>query len=121
MFTLNGFLMMAPSGPTGQVIQPSDPTGQTIHPTAQQLATSQTPSPPQPNPFVELSQLSAIPMEQFNALAFRMLALIDPRDFTARAAAAQQQLEQNPMLPTPQGRQAASLGWAMFAQVLSPD
>jgi hypothetical protein len=112
MFTLNGFYMMAPSGPTGQIIQPN----------GQQSDPPQPLSPPQqqqPNPFVELSQLSAIPLEQFNALAYRVLALIDPRDFAARAAAAQQQLEQNPMLPTPKGQQRVALGWAMFAQVLS--
>jgi hypothetical protein len=80
------------------------------------------PAPPasaSPNPFVDLAGLEAVAIEQFDSLVYRLLAMIDPGDFAARAAAAQQQLMQNPMLATPQGQQAAALGQAAFVQALS--
>jgi subtilase family serine protease len=92
------------------VVQPPSAPGQT----------ASSPPAASHNPFVNLADLAAIAIEQFDSLMYRLLAMIDPRDFAVPAMSAQQQLMQNPLLPTPQGRQAAELGVAVFAQVLSP-
>jgi subtilase family serine protease len=86
-------------------------------------SSSGLPSSPVPsashNPFVDLAGLMAIAIDQFDAMAYRVLALIDPRDFAVPAVTSQQHLDQNPMLSTPLGQQAAALGRAAFAQILS--
>jgi hypothetical protein len=60
----------------------------------------------------------AVPTEQFRALAYHLLAGIDPRDFTMGQQAAQNQLAGNPEHRTLAGETAARIGAQAFIGVL---
>jgi len=69
-------------------------------------------------PQQQLTYLMAIPTEQFRALAYQLLAGIDPRDFTTGQQAAQNQLAGNPMHRTLSGVTAAQIGAQVFIEIL---
>jgi hypothetical protein len=111
MFTLGGYEMMAPSGPQGQVIQPAvQPMPQPQQPPQQQ---------PQPQPENQIGEPFTLALEEFDFLAFRVLAMVDARDFAGPAAAAQQALASNPLLNTPLGHVAEGAGASAFANIAS--
>lgn len=106
LFALAGYQFSALSGPQGQILQ-----GISILP----------PQPVQPvpsSPVAQLDELYSIAIDQFEALTFRVLAIIDPRDFVGRAAAEQTQLATHPLLHTPLGLVASTLGWVAFGEVV---
>jgi subtilase family serine protease len=69
-------------------------------------------------PQQQLADLMAVPIEQFRALAYHLLAGIDPRDFTTGQQVAQNQLAGNPMHRTLPGVTAARIGVQAFIEVL---
>jgi subtilase family serine protease len=69
-------------------------------------------------PQQQLVYLMAVPTEQFRALAYHLLAEIDPRDFTTGQQAALNQLAGNPMHRTLPGETAARIGVQEFIGVL---
>lgn len=79
------------------------------------------PTPPVTPPVVTptpAEELAAIPLEEFRALAYSILAEFDPHDFAASAAQAQAELAANPMLSTPEGQQAQLVGALALAEAL---
>jgi subtilase family serine protease len=66
----------------------------------------------------QLAYLMAVPTEQFRALAYHLLAGIDPRDFTMGQQVAQNQLAGNPEYRTLAGETAAQIGAQAFIEVL---
>jgi subtilase family serine protease len=66
----------------------------------------------------QLAYLIAVPTEQFRALAYHLLAEIDPRDFTTGQQATLNQLAGNPMHRTLPGVTAARIGAQAFLQAL---
>jgi hypothetical protein len=103
-FQMGGYNMNCASGPQGQLLQSPQPP--------------LPPPQPPPNPLVELEELLDLAVEQYEELAFRCLALIDPRDFADIATAKQNELLNNPMLQTQLGQIALLEGELMFLSSL---
>lgn len=114
-FSLGGFLVSEFALPDGSMVRP---------PSMPLLLMPPVPPGPQPHapadPLAVWRDLAGIAVDQFEALTFRCLVLIDPRDFAGRAAAEQQQLASHPSLHTPPGQYASALGWAAFSATFAP-